>query len=456
VPVRLAALQARAALAMRRGRPRDALSHAAAGLDDLTRAQAAFGSVELQTSLALHARPLLVLGTTIAAAGGEPHVLYGWSERARAVVARLPALSPSPDPTVAAEVAEVRRIRALGGDRRRESELVRGLQDRAWRERGGREARIAPLHEVQQRLAREGAVAVAITWTGERIDAVVVDGAGARVQALGPCGHIASLLAGLSADLDAAAARLPAGLAETVRGALEERLRRIAMRLVAPLALPEGTPLVLSVPGTLTGVPWSLLPGLRGRPITVAPSLTGWSVVAPRAIATAGLAAGPGVDRGEEEVRGAAARWPGAAVLTGSDASCGAVAAIASTVDLLHCSAHGRHAPEHPLLSAVELADGPWFGYDVQRLARVPAVVVLSACEVGRVAVRSGQETTGLARAWLAAGADSVIASASAVADDTACDTLAALHAFLAAGRRPAEALALAGPPTSFVCFGAG
>ncbi|MCU1472791.1 CHAT domain-containing protein, partial [Amnibacterium sp.] len=167
-------------------------------------------------------------------------------------------------------------------------------------------------------------------------------------------------------------------------------------------------------------------------------------------------AAGPGVDRGEEEVRGAAGHWPGARVLVGTAAACGAVADVATEVDVLHCSGHGRHAPEHPLLSAIELADGPWFGYDVQRLPRVPALVVLSACEVGRVAVRWGQETTGLARAWLAAGADSVIASASAVADDAACETLAALHAFLAAGRRPAEALALAGAPTSFVCFGAG
>ena len=45
-----------------------------------------------------------------------------------------------------------------------------------------------------------------------------------------------------------------------------------------------------------------------------------------------------------------------------------------------------------PLFSGVELVDGPWFGYDIDQLAAVPDVVLLSACEVGRSQVRFGED----------------------------------------------------------------
>ena len=63
---------------------------------------------------------------------------------------------------------------------------------------------------------------------------------------------------------------------------------------------------------------------------------------------------------------------------------------------MLHLAGHGRHTGENPLFSAVELADGPWFGYDIDELRRTPATVVLSACELGRVSVRSGEEAIGM------------------------------------------------------------
>ncbi|MGO8609694.1 CHAT domain-containing protein, partial [Rhizobium johnstonii] len=82
-----------------------------------------------------------------------------------------------------------------------------------------------------------------------------------------------------------------------------------------------------------------------------------------------------------------------------------------------------------------ELADGVLFGYDIDRIATVPPAVILSSCEVGRSAVRWGEEAIGMTRAWLNAGAECVIAAPVVVADDDACELLGAVHSAIAAGR---------------------
>jgi len=166
------------------------------------------------------------------------------------------------------------------------------------------------------------------------------------------------------------------------------------------------------------------------------------------------------VARGPEEVTRAAASWPVATTLLGPSATVDAVAALASEVDVLHLATHGRHAVDNPLFSGLDLADGTLFGYDIDRMPRVPEVVVLSACEVGRSTVRWGEEAIGMTRAWLHAGAACVVAAPVVVADDLACELLGAMHAGLAAGRSPAEALAQAGLVTGatapFQCHGSG
>ena len=109
---------------------------------------------------------------------------------------------------------------------------------------------------------------------------------------------------------------------------------------------------------------------------------------------------------------------------------------------MLHLAGHGRHPGDNPLFSAVELADGPWFGYDIDQLPQTPSLVVLSACELGRVSVRSGEEAVGMSAAWLHAGARTVVSSPALVADDVACEVLAGWHHRVAEGEAPADALA--------------
>ena len=201
---------------------------------------------------------------------------------------------------------------------------------------------------------------------------------------------------------------------------------------------------VLTPSGVLSGVPWTLLPGYVGRPVTLAQSATAWLArrATPLRTATAGFVAGPRVARAEDEVVAAAKEWPSARVLLGADATAAAVSALADAVDVLHVAAHGRHSAENAMFAGVQLVDGPWFGYDIDRLQRVPDVVLLSACEVGRSTVRWGEELIGMTTAWLHAGARCVIASPAAINDQAAYGVLVAVHERLAAGLDPAAALA--------------
>ena len=126
---------------------------------------------------------------------------------------------------------------------------------------------------------------------------------------------------------------------------------------------------------------------------------------------------------------------------------------------LVHLAAHGHHDQENFLFSRVDLADGPLMAYDIQRLTAAPRHVVLSSCDVGRTTVRPGEEILGFTAALLYIGTATVTASVARVGDEAVVGTMAAYHRLLAAGTRPAEALAAATADdqfSPFVCFGGG
>ena len=228
---------------------------------------------------------------------------------------------------------------------------------------------------------------------------------------------------------------------------------------------------VLVPPAVLQGVPVSLLPTLRGRPTTVAPSATVWARAAATAPADmagrAVLAAGPRLAAADEEVADLAARHPHATRLTGPDATVAAVSAAADGAQWVHLAAHGRLRTDNPLFSSLELADGPLTVYDLERLQRAPRLVVLPACHSGVGSVHAGEETLGLTSALLALGSRTVVASIMPVPDDASRWLMLALHDAMAQGSPPAAALAAVQAATDddptavaaaagFVCLGAG
>jgi tetratricopeptide (TPR) repeat protein len=437
-----------------------ALGHVRVGLDDLHAWQSSFGSLDLQTNVVGHGVRLAVRGLSLAVQSRLDVVLFEWSERARMLASRVQPVRAPQDRQTVADLAELR----AGPAPEREAELRRQIREQAWQWKGsGAVADPASLADVQDALGEDTAL-VAYVVTADRVVALVVSGSGTCRHELGGRAELDAVLGGLLPDLDMAAADLPDPLAGSVRTTLARRLDAVTGLLVTPLVDALGDRRVVLTPsGVLAGVPWTLLPGLVGRPVTVAQSATSWLArsEAPLRLGAAGFVAGPRVVRAEAEVRAAAEAWRSAPVLAGPEATAAAVSELAGRVDVLHLAAHGRHSAENPLFSGLELVDGPWFGYDIDQLPGVPDVVLLSACEVGRSSVRWGEELIGMTAAWLHAGARMVLASPAAVNDAAAHDALVRVHQALVSGTDPAAALAgtvsavsADTAPAPFVCFG--
>ncbi|WP_433533554.1 CHAT domain-containing protein [Micromonospora sp. CA-263727] len=261
---------------------------------------------------------------------------------------------------------------------------------------------------------------------------------------------------------DSAAAR--AGV-EHAAAALDSQLFDPLRRHLA------GRPLVIVPVGALHDVGWAGLPTCAGRAITVAPSATVW-LGADQREAPVGppvLASGPRLPAGQAEVHRLTRVLPGARLFTGADATADALTAALDGAGLVHIAAHGTFRADNPQFSTLELADGPLFAYEWERIARPPGCVVLSACESGLTGVRPGDEVMGFTAVLLALGAKCLIATVLPVPAEPTTALVLDLHQRMRAGARPAQALAHAqrafgasGDSTArataaaFVCLGAG
>jgi tetratricopeptide (TPR) repeat protein len=502
-PLEIALLRrlARAELAAADGRTGAALAELRAGLATLHNRRGQLGSLDLQTGTAALGAELAGFGLRLALGRGTARHVFWWLERSRAQSFRVYPVRPPGDPEAAAVLAELRqlgfliRTAELSGDRpdpahlASRAELQRQVRQRSWRA-GGRGQVIAPAGPaaVATALAESGQALASIAVHDRRMLAVTIGPAGQpRLVRLGDFGAAAEAALRLTADLDALAGRrLPPRLEAVIRESVRRQTLVLEAEVVTPLLPALGRAGVVIVPvGALASVPWGMLPGLRGRPVTVSPSASSWltawradSVAVAAAYPSRAdgrspvLVAGPGLRHAVPEVSEIAAGYPGCRPLVAAAATVEATLRALDGAPLAHLAAHGHHDRENVLFSRLDLADGPLMAYDVQRLPQPPRHVVLSACDVGRTVVRPGDEILGFTAALLHLGTATVISSVSRVDDETALAIMTAYHRALSAGLRPAEALAQAGghpdpnaapanaaldaPLTPFVCFGAG
>jgi CHAT domain-containing protein len=113
----------------------------------------------------------------------------------------------------------------------------------------------------------------------------------------------------------------------------------------------------------------------------------------------------------EAEAR-AVATALGAALILGADATRERFTEVAPGSSVVHVATHGSFDPGDPLGSGLALHDGVLSARDVIRRIRLAgSVVVLSGCETSRRAVDPLDESEGLVRAFLVAGASAVVAS---------------------------------------------
>lgn len=133
-------------------------------------------------------------------------------------------------------------------------------------------------------------------------------------------------------------------------------------------------------------------------------------------------------------------------LLAGSAATRAAVLRRLDEQPLLCFSAHALHRPDHPSHSGILLApdrdDGVLTADDLQkvRLRRV-RLVILGACNTIAAGEAGAEGISGIARAFLAAGAPAVLATLAAVDDAAASRFLSAFFRRLAARRPFAAAL---------------
>jgi tetratricopeptide (TPR) repeat protein len=454
-----------------------ALSHLRKGLGALNRHRVRLGSVELRVGASALGVELAGAGLDIALRSGNSRLVFDWSERCRAQAFRIRPVRPPADPELSELLAELRQLSRLNREAElngspdpctvgRLVQLERQLRQREWQQDGaGESIGLVPLQDVRDELAAANAVMIGFIGRETRLFAIVITPGGTRLVDLCDLNQVHELTKRLVSDLDALSGwLLPAELASVLRGSAQWHLDQLWDRLLAPLFDMLGSGAVIVAPSAgLSAVPWGLLPGLRGRAVSVVPSASVWA----RARRLAGdptrggelLVAGPHLDHAESEVRELARIYPNGIRLTGETATVEATLRGLDGADVAHLAAHGHHEADNVLFSRLDLADGPLLAYDIQRLPTPPRHVVLSACDVGQAVVRAGDEILGLTAAMLYIGTITVVSSVARVPDDVAMAVMAEYHRAVAGGAEPAQALAGVLTDDSLVplvCFGAG
>jgi CHAT domain-containing protein len=267
------------------------------------------------------------------------------------------------------------------------------------------------------------------------------------------------------------------GLIERARSSPEET-RELSQVLLSPWMprIQPGERIVFAPDEVLDGVPFSCLKEIRtGRylledhEVLITPSATlyvrtlarekrGGS--APRS--EPGLVLGnPSFDRtrfglsdlpsAEAEAQRVAGMYPGSQLLLKNAATRKAFLEGAQHFSWIHFAGHAVINRDQPLFSMLVLApasdgsdSGVLYGHEIYGLKLASTrLVVLSACDTGNES-GSDEGSTSIARAFLAAGVPTVVASLWATDDRASAELFARFHERLRAGDDPAKALRFA------------
>jgi CHAT domain-containing protein len=263
------------------------------------------------------------------------------------------------------------------------------------------------------------------------------------------------------------AQRLRRQVAAFVSGLDGETAARAASELGRTLLPPglqtDGRPLVIVPDGALHRVPFSALPVGDGRVLVqaavpvITPSLSTFvlsAVTARHATSRSIVAVGvdspapseglPRLANAESEARFVSGLYPQHESLTGGQARKSAVLDAFTKHAVIHFAGHALLNPMFPAQSRLVLADGDAITpRDVAALELQPGTLaVLGACDTALGRTFNGEGPMSLVRAFLVAGASSVVASLWKVRDDDATRLLRLLHARLAEGADLARSLA--------------
>jgi len=136
-------------------------------------------------------------------------------------------------------------------------------------------------------------------------------------------------------------------------------------------------------------------------------------------------------------------------VLAGAAATETAVRQQAGNYDILHFACHAEFKPDSPLFSALLLTtdeknNGRLEAHEIFNLKLNCDLVTLSACESGLGRIAGGDDIVGLARAFIYAGAPSLVTSLWKVDDLATAVMIKRFYRYLRQGKSKAEAIKMA------------
>lgn len=460
VDLRTRAWHAQALLRLADGNRRGAMHALRAGISSVEAHRATLGATELRIQAGGHGEELASLGLRVALESAQPRLVLSWAERCRAATLNLRPVRPVDADDVAPDLLELRRLvseidrSALAGRDTtrllsRQATLERVVIDKSRRARGTGTPEGQRLVFETLAAALDERALIEIVDCGGTLHALVVADGRCSLHPTARTQDVTCELEFLRSALRRLADNRTSGSSHRAAlGAARHAARRLDGMLFAPLRRIGDRELVIVPTGPLHAMPWSVLPSMAGRPVTVAPSALLWQRSSARPLpAKPGpvvLVAGPGLEEAGHEVKMIAGHYPEAKLLVGAEATVGAVKRAMSGASLLHLAAHGTFRTDNPLFSSIHLHDGPLNVYDLEEVTHVPDGIVLACCDSGLAAVHPGDELMGLTSSLLALGTRTLIACMLPVPDGPARELMCALHDRLAAGESPAVALALA------------
>ncbi len=442
---------ARALQADARANARATVAACTRGLDALEEHQMRLGATELRAYGMAHGVELAKLAQRDALRRGDIRRLLFWSERRRATALAARSTPPKEDKELAAELEALRGVTRL----LETTEMAAPHRNALERERRRLEAAVQARtrRSSSSRKPTEGEFDLGALFDelGEStlIEIVEVEGvlhaiivADRRLR-LHPVGAVPEREIQMNRFvLRRLAHRPPQPSDELV---LKHRGTKLESSLLGDAAMLLGDgPVVVVPPSWLPAVPWTLMPSLCDRVVTVAPSASTWvraRRTMPPAQRRVALIVGPGLATKGAEVASLRSRYPEAVLLGQGSATAANVLAALDDAWLAHIAAHGTFRADNPMFSSILFDDGPLTVHDFERLGRTPYRLVLSSCDSGVVATVGTDGLLGLVSSLVSLGAAGIVASIVPVNDFAAVPLMLALHDALQRGATLPEAL---------------
>lgn len=327
-----------------------------------------------------------------------------------------------------------------------ESELRKG---RATLASPAHEAIVPSLEEVFARVP-EKARLLEYFRAGDQLFALLLGGGQLIIRRAGSASRVLGLLRFLQFHFSPARFR-GAGAATALRH-VQAHLQSLHRELIDPvLSHLGGTHLIVAPHGFLHSLPFHALHdgnSYLGEHLTL--SLTPSAAVFCRTQSAPARIPGPpaifgvadqNAPRITEECERVAGSLPGSRLYLDEQATLARFRSECAAASILHIATHGRFRQDNPWFSSIRLGDGYLSLYDLYELRLTSQLVVLSGCSTGLSVVLGGDESVGLARGLLQAGATSAVLSLWDVHDVSTAHFMEHFYHALSAGEGTAKAL---------------